>query len=60
MLAFETLYEDRMQLVVEAGIASVQLSKGLVSALGWLPVEKAAPQGFATSAGIDHFVNCRR
>lgn len=42
VLAFESLDEDRMQLVVEAGVATRDLSRGLISALGWLPVEKAA------------------
>jgi len=43
VLAFESLHEERMQLIVEAGIAAPDLSRGLVSALGWLSLEQAAP-----------------
>lgn len=43
VLAFESLDEDRMQFVVEAGIAGPDLSRGLVSAMGWLSLEQAAP-----------------
>ncbi len=43
VLAFESLDEDRMQLVAEAGIAAPDLSRGLVSALGWLSWDQAGP-----------------
>ena len=37
VLAFETGVEDRVQAVLEAGSDDYELSRGLVSALGWLP-----------------------
>jgi uncharacterized protein (TIGR02270 family) len=41
VLAFESGHEARMQAVLEAGSASRELSRGLVSALGWLPYQQA-------------------
>ena len=43
VIAFESLQEDRMQLVVETGIAAPDLPRGLISALGWLNLEQALP-----------------
>jgi uncharacterized protein (TIGR02270 family) len=43
VLAFESLHADRMQLVVDAGIATPECSRGLVSALGWLSSDQASP-----------------
>ena len=37
VLAFETGVEERIQAVLEAGSDDYELSRGLVSALGWLP-----------------------
>jgi uncharacterized protein (TIGR02270 family) len=41
ILAFESGHEARMQAVLEMGGASRELSRGLVSALGWLPYQQA-------------------
>src|SRR6266487_150454 len=41
VLAFESGHEPRMQAVLEVGSASRELSRGLVSALGWLPYQQA-------------------
>ena len=37
VLAFETGVEERIQAVLEAGSDDYELSRSLVSALGWLP-----------------------
>lgn len=37
VLAFETAVEERIQAVLEAGSDDYELSRGLISALGWLP-----------------------
>jgi uncharacterized protein (TIGR02270 family) len=41
VLAFQSGHEARIQAVLEAGSASRELSRGLVSALGWLPYQQA-------------------
>lgn len=41
VLAFETLNVERMERVVEIGIADHELSRGLVSAFGWLSLQQA-------------------
>ena len=41
VLAFETGVEERIQAVLEAGSDDYELSRGLVSALGWLPFNQA-------------------
>ena len=41
VLAFESGHEARIQAVLEVGSASRELSRGLVSALGWLPYQQA-------------------
>ena len=41
VLAFESRDEARIQAVLETGSASLELSRGLVSALGWLPSQQA-------------------
>ena len=41
VLAFETGVEERMQVVLETGSNDYELSRGLVSALGWLPFNQA-------------------
>jgi uncharacterized protein (TIGR02270 family) len=41
ILAFESGDGGRIQTVVEAGLAKAELSRGLVSALGWLSFENA-------------------
>jgi uncharacterized protein (TIGR02270 family) len=41
VLAFESGNEARMQAVLEVGSTSRELSRGLVSALGWLPYQQA-------------------
>jgi uncharacterized protein (TIGR02270 family) len=41
ILAFESGNEPRMQAVLEVGRASRELSRGLISALGWLPYQQA-------------------
>jgi uncharacterized protein (TIGR02270 family) len=41
VLAFESGHEARIQAVLEVGCASRELSRGLVSALGWLPYQQA-------------------
>jgi uncharacterized protein (TIGR02270 family) len=43
ILAFESGHEERMQHLVAGAIATPQLSRGLVSALGWLPAESVLP-----------------
>jgi uncharacterized protein (TIGR02270 family) len=40
VLAFESGHEAHMQAVLEAGSASRELSRSLVSALGWLPYQQ--------------------
>jgi len=44
VLALESSKEDRITAVFEAGAASPELARGLVSALGWLPFPQAEPQ----------------
>ncbi len=41
VLAFEKGDEDRIQTVLKAGEESYELSRGIVSALGWIPNEQA-------------------
>jgi uncharacterized protein (TIGR02270 family) len=41
VLAYESCDEDRMETVVSMGSASLELSRGLVSALGWLSYQQA-------------------
>jgi uncharacterized protein (TIGR02270 family) len=41
VLAFASGHKARIQAVLEAGSASRELSRGLVSALGWLPYQQA-------------------
>jgi uncharacterized protein (TIGR02270 family) len=41
VLAFESGKDDRIQEVFKLGTKSVQVSRGLVSAIGWLPYERA-------------------
>ena len=43
VLAFESGKKDRLDTVLEAGAASQELSRGLVSALGWLTFPQAEP-----------------
>src|ERR1035437_4268654 len=43
VLAFERGSKDRLATVLEAGAASPELSRGLVSALGWLRLQQAEP-----------------
>ena len=43
VLAFESGNKDRLATVLEAGTASPELSRGLVSALGWLTFQQAGP-----------------
>jgi len=40
--AFESGNEARIQTVLEAGTATPEASRGLISALGWLPIEQAS------------------
>ncbi len=40
-LAFESDKDDRIQSVIEAGSDSPELSRGIISALGWLPYQQA-------------------
>jgi uncharacterized protein (TIGR02270 family) len=41
VLAFESSHEERIQAVLEAGSDDYELSRGLISALGWLPFNQA-------------------
>jgi uncharacterized protein (TIGR02270 family) len=41
VLAFESNKEDRVGFVIKFGTTSVEASRGLVSALGWLPYDRA-------------------
>ncbi len=41
--AFKSGDESNIQTVLEKGSADEKLSRGIISALGWLPYEKAAP-----------------
>jgi uncharacterized protein (TIGR02270 family) len=43
VLAFESCKKDRLDAVLEAGAASPELSRALVSALGWLAFPQAEP-----------------
>src|SRR5690348_15898293 len=43
VLAFESGSRDRLETVLDAGTASQELSRGLISALGWLTFQQAAP-----------------
>ena len=43
VLAFESGNPDRLETVLATGAASQDLSRGLVSALGWLPFQQAEP-----------------
>jgi uncharacterized protein (TIGR02270 family) len=43
ILAFESGNEDRMQHLVAGAITTPALSRGLISALGWLPAESVLP-----------------
>jgi len=43
VLAFESGKKERLDTVLEAGAASQELSRGLVSALGWLTFPQAEP-----------------
>jgi uncharacterized protein (TIGR02270 family) len=43
VLALESGNEDRLETVFEAGAASQELLRGLISALGWLPFQQAEP-----------------
>lgn len=43
VLAFESGDEGRIGQVLEVGTQSVELARGVISALGWLPLEKAKP-----------------
>ena len=53
ILAFESGNEDRMQHLMAGAITTPHLSRGLVSALGWLPVESVLPFiGRMTVAGL--------
>jgi uncharacterized protein (TIGR02270 family) len=40
-LAFESGMEDRINVVLEAACPALELSGGIVSAIGWLPYEQA-------------------
>ena len=55
VLAYESGDEDRIQTVLSVGSASLELSRGLVSALGWLPYEQAEKyiQQLLTAASPD-------
>ena len=44
LLAFESGEEEGIQKVLEVAITSSELSRGFVSALGWLPYEQVAAQ----------------
>jgi uncharacterized protein (TIGR02270 family) len=41
LLSFESCDENRIQTVIDAASVSVELSRGLISALGWLPYTEA-------------------
>lgn len=43
VLAFESKDESRIQIVLDKGSGVYKLSRGIVSALGWLPYEKTEP-----------------
>ena len=43
VMAFESGIESRIQAVLEALQKTPELSKGLISAFGWMPFEQAAP-----------------
>ncbi|MBN1508257.1 MAG: TIGR02270 family protein [Sedimentisphaerales bacterium] len=43
VLAFESGEQERIELVLKVGTQSVELARGVISALGWLPLEKARP-----------------
>lgn len=43
VMAFESGIESRIQAVFEAVQKTPELSKGLISALGWMPFQQAAP-----------------
>ena len=43
VLTFESDVEDRIEQVLEIATQEVELSRGLISALGWLPFEQAKP-----------------
>ena len=43
VLAFESGDKDRLATVLETGTSSPELSRGLASALGWLPIDQAEP-----------------
>ncbi|WHZ21847.1 MAG: hypothetical protein OJF47_000959 [Nitrospira sp.] len=43
VLAFESGYEDRINEVLTVGCASMELSRGLISALGWIPFQQVSP-----------------
>lgn len=43
VLAYEFGVEDRIQQVIRSGVASLEASRGLISALGWLPYDKVEP-----------------
>jgi len=43
VLAFESNKQDRVDLVLQSGSASAELSRGLISGLGWLPWQQAEP-----------------
>ena len=42
VLAFESGERGRIQCVLEAGVATPEAARGLISALGWLPIEQAS------------------
>jgi uncharacterized protein (TIGR02270 family) len=43
VLAFESGQEQRITEVIEAGTQSVEVARGMISALGWLTYERAQP-----------------
>jgi uncharacterized protein (TIGR02270 family) len=58
ILAFEAAGEAHIRFVLDVGGSSSELSRGLVSALGWLPFEQASPH-IGTLLGLQH-ANLRR
>lgn len=43
VLAFESGDQERIEQVLEVGTQSQELARGVISALGWLPLERARP-----------------
>ena len=58
-VAFESAEPDRITAVMDVGAASVELSRGVVSALGWLPFQHAhrfIDQFLTSSSSILQFI----